>query len=66
MAGGVMTTGQTNNKGCGRKRRRARHFEQRQDNYRQDFARLAPGVADRLWPAMIATGSIGAASPPDR
>lgn len=65
MVGGVMTTGQTRHKGRTRKRFKMRHTE-RQDDYRQDFARLAPGAADRLRPAMIATGSLGAASPPNR
>jgi hypothetical protein len=65
MVGGVMTTGQTRHKSRKRRRFQTRHTE-RQDDFRQDFARLAPGAADRLWPAMIATGSIGAASPPDR
>ena len=65
MVGGVMTTGQTRHKRRARKRCQMRHT-QRQDDFRQDFARLAPGAADRLWQAMIATGSLGAASPPDR
>ena len=65
MAGGVMTTGHANNKRRARRRYPVRHAD-RQDDYRQDFARLVPGAADRLWPAMIATGSVGAASPPDR
>ena len=64
MAGGVMTTGQTNNKGRQHKRHRARHSP-RQRDYGQDFARLLPGAINRLRPAMIATGSLGAASPPN-
>lgn len=65
MVGGVMTTGQTRHKGRTRRRFKMRDTG-RPDDYRQDLARLAPGAADRLWPAMIATGSLGAASPPDR
>lgn len=64
MAGGVMTTGQTNNKGRWHKRRRA-HSLPRQYNCGQDFARLLPGATNRVRTAMIAIGSLGAASPPN-
>lgn len=72
MAGGVMTTGQANDKGRSHKRHRIRQAslrtEQRQDDHavtQQEFARLMPGAADRLRQTMIATGSLGAASPPN-
>ena len=64
MVGGVMTTGHTMHKGRARRRCRAL-LTDRQFDYGQDFARLMPGAADRLWQAMIAAGSIGAASPPE-
>jgi hypothetical protein len=65
MAGGVMTTGQTNNIGRQHKRHRARHSSLRHGNGGQDFARLLPGAINRLRPALVATGSLGAASPPN-
>jgi hypothetical protein len=69
MAGGVMTTGQANGKGRIRRRYRPRRLTEWANDhtiaYGQDFARLAPGGADRLRQAMIATGSMGAASPPN-
>ena len=68
MEGGVMTTGQANGKGRRQKRHRTRHTTQQNDDqaigYGQDFARLAPGAADRLRHARIVTGSLGGASPP--
>ena len=65
MAGGVMTTGQTNNKGRQHKRHEARHSSSRQREYGQDFARLLPGATNRVRTAMTAIGSLGAASPPN-
>jgi hypothetical protein len=63
-----MTTGQANGQSRRRRRRHARHSGRREDNhaigYGQDIARLAPGAADRLRQAMIATGLLGGASPP--
>jgi hypothetical protein len=63
-----MTTGQANEGRRGRKRHRARQAERPQSDqafgHGQDFARLMPGAADRLRRAMIATGSLGAASSP--
>lgn len=68
MEGGVMTTGQANDRRRRQKRHRARQAERRHSDhafeYGQEFARLMPGAADRLRRAMIATGSLGAASPP--
>ena len=65
MAGGVMTTGQTNNKGRQHKRHQARQSSLRQRDYGQDSARLLPGATNRVRTAMTAIGSLGAASPPN-
>jgi hypothetical protein len=64
MVGGVMTTGQANNKGRQHKRHQTRLTDRRKCYHRQEFARLAPGAADHLRPPKIATGSLGSASPP--
>jgi hypothetical protein len=60
-----MTTGQANNKGRQHKRHRARRSSLRLRDYGQDVARLLPGATNWLRPEMVATGSLGAASPPN-
>ena len=65
MVGGVMTTGQTNNKGRRHKRREARHSSPQQSDCGQGFARLLPGATNRVRTTMTAIGSLGAASPPN-
>lgn len=63
MVGGVMTTVKANNSRL-RGRHRTLIAELRPRDHQQEFTRHAPGAADRLWPAMIATRSLGSASPP--
>jgi len=64
MAGGVMTTGQTNYPGRSSKRQKAARRVRRYGATGTDFARLVTGAAHSLPQKTNATGSLGAASPP--